>query len=202
MPKVYIVQSDYTYDKMFKGQGWEVVNNPHDADLIQFTGGEDVDPALYYEEKHPRTYSNPERDSSESHLIHQFVNQVPLAGICRGGQLLNVMGGGTMWQHVNGHMGTHKANYLEEDYFVTSDHHQMMRPNTLGEVLVTASRSTFKETALIRLEDEGDDVEAVFYPHMKALCFQPHPEYVDHDHDCQILYFTLLKTYLGFPYEI
>lgn len=200
MPKVYIVQSDYSYDKMFKGQGWTIVTNPHDAELIQFTGGEDVDPALYYEEKHPLTNSNPERDSYESHIIHQFTGKVPLAGICRGGQLLNVLGGGRMWQHVNGHMGTHKAIYnnnQEDYYFVTSDHHQMMRPSSLGEILVTAKKSSYKETANEHIENDEPDVEAVYYPHMKALCFQPHPEYVDHDHDCQILYFDLLKNYIG-----
>ena len=199
--KVFIENSDSYYDTMFKGRGWKVVSSPHDASLIQFTGGEDVDPSLYGEEKHPSTRSNPRRDAHERHLYHQFVGKVPLAGICRGGQFLNVMSGGKMWQHIDGHAGgSHKTTFtgrVEDEVSVTSSHHQMMRPGPEGIILGIASRSTRKSTANSTVESmDNTDVEAVYYPNTQSICFQPHPEWVALNHPCQEVYFKLLNTYL------
>ena len=200
--KVYIENSDLYYDKMFKGRGWEVVRSPLEADLIQFTGGEDVDPSLYGEEKHSTTRSNPRRDSHESHLFRQVVGKIPLAGICRGGQFLNVMSGGRMWQHVDSHEeDDHRTNFTgrheEDDVKVTSSHHQMMRPSSEGEIIGVANRSNFKETATEGAPSQPyEDVEAVYYPNTNSLCFQPHPEWVGEDHPCQEVYFKLIEAYL------
>ena len=112
MPKVYVVGPDYSIRNMFLRAGWTISTNIDETvNLIQFTGGEDVDPSYYKETKHPRTYSNPRRDAVEAAIFHEWKGKVAMAGICRGGQFLNVMNGGRMWQDVNNHAigGTHEA---------------------------------------------------------------------------------------------
>ena len=80
-------------------------------DIVQFTGGEDVSPYLYKAEPHTYTQFNPRRDAWE---IEQFERAQQegcvMAGICRGSQFLNVMCGGTLHQHINGHglVGMHE----------------------------------------------------------------------------------------------
>ncbi len=199
MRKVYIVGGDHLIEQMYLRNGWEVVSNEADADLLQFTGGEDVSPSLYREEKHPATHMNPARDDYESHVYHQNAGKVPMVGICRGGQFLNVMSGGRMWQHVNKHGGTHEAIDVDtgDSYTVTSTHHQMIRPAEDGLVLLTANLSTRKETATeLEQGKMQPDIEAVYYNKTNALCYQPHPEYVDVNHPCQVLFFRYLKDYL------
>jgi len=191
---------------MFLRQGWQVVNDMDKADFVQFTGGEDVDPMLYGEPRHPRTYASPERDSTESHLFHQAVDEGKnLLGICRGGQFLNVMSGGSMYQDVDNHAisGTHRASvdvpllkYKEGDLVdVTSTHHQMMRPGPSADILLTANLSTRFEDGWMndQADFEYQDMEVLWYQKTKALCFQPHPEYVELDHPCQTLYFDLIE---------
>jgi carbamoylphosphate synthase small subunit len=202
-PKVFIVDADMTVARMFMDNDWLIVHDPEEADLIQFTGGADVSPMLYGEPKHPRTYCQPERDQKEADIFHHFYDK-PKAGICRGGQFLNVMSGGSMWQDVDNHAigGTHAAKYwIGEDATevqVTSTHHQMMRPDFHGDIFLTARLAMRKEDGyqdVANMEKVPTDVEGVYYSNTESLCFQPHPEYVDPDHECQKLYFEVLKYY-------
>jgi gamma-glutamyl-gamma-aminobutyrate hydrolase PuuD len=175
---------------MFMNYGWSEVKNPHDANLIQFTGGSDVDPSYYKEEKHATTWSSPMRDAQEAHIFNSFKG-TPMAGICRGGQFLNVMNGGSMWQDVNNHVGGHQMRVGNEVINVTSTHHQMMRPSPDGHVVGIANLSTRRETATeVNHDFPYDDTEIVVYGN--NLCFQPHPEYKSSDHNMTDLYFKLL----------
>ena len=203
MKNVYVVGGDRLIEDMFLNRGWGVVNNTADADLIQYTGGEDVSPALYKEERHPSTGNNPRRDAYEANIFLQEKGK-PQAGICRGGQFLNVMCGGKMWQDVDRHAlgGTHEATtYSGKVVKVTSTHHQMFDPRGDYKLLLSASRSTIKErgdgTRVKYAIGESLDVESVFYPEQSVLCFQPHPEYVGINHECQELYFEFLRDWLG-----
>jgi putative glutamine amidotransferase len=65
-------------------------------------GGKDIDPARYGQRPHPETDDpRPERDAWEDHLLTAALeSDVPLLGICRGAQLLNVSLGGTLHQHL------------------------------------------------------------------------------------------------------
>lgn len=210
MPKIYIVGGHANeYARMFERHDWEVVKEPQQADAFQFTGGEDVSPFLYGEEKHPRTYNSPQRDLIEMGYFQlaQLLGKVCL-GICRGGQFLNVMNGGKMWQHVNGHAihGTHVAyevsamgKIINDEVQVTSTHHQMMRINKEVDhlPLVYAHEATRLENGSERVDaKDHDDVEAVYYPNTKSLCFQPHPEFPGYD-ECTELYFRLIKRCIG-----
>lgn len=70
------------------------------ADAFMLTGGEDVDPALYGQEPHPRLASvNRARDEMEMAALRVALDLgIPVLAICRGVQLLNVAMGGTLFQ--------------------------------------------------------------------------------------------------------
>ena len=72
---------------------------------VLLTGGPDVDPARYGEQPHASVSAvDPRRDEFEIGLIHEVVAKgVPLFGICRGMQLLNVALGGTLIQDLPSH---------------------------------------------------------------------------------------------------
>jgi putative glutamine amidotransferase len=73
----------------------------HALDGIVFTGGSDVDPALYGAEPHPATDVRPDRDAAEALLLRAALDaDLPLLGVCRGMQLLAVVAGGRLHQHL------------------------------------------------------------------------------------------------------
>ncbi|CAO0835562.1 Gamma-glutamyl-gamma-aminobutyrate hydrolase family protein OS=Streptomyces microflavus OX=1919 GN=HUT09_02780 PE=4 SV=1 [Streptomyces microflavus] len=78
-------------------------------DGVVIAGGADVEPARYGAAPDPRTGPPArERDAWELALIEAAIElHVPLLGICRGMQLLNVALGGTLHQHLDGHTGGH-----------------------------------------------------------------------------------------------
>ncbi|MEW2297611.1 gamma-glutamyl-gamma-aminobutyrate hydrolase family protein [Streptomyces sp. NPDC006743] len=77
-------------------------------DGLVIAGGPDVEPVRYGAEPDPRTGPPARaRDAWELALIEAaLAARVPLLGICRGMQLLNVALGGTLVQHLDGHAGT------------------------------------------------------------------------------------------------
>jgi len=213
---VHIVGGGHQYKEMFTGQGWWAVDCVEDADLVQFTGGADVSPNLYGEQPHPTTYFEPDRDEYEKKIFDLAVEyELPIAGICRGGQFVHVMNGGKLYQDVDCHgiMGEHLMFYGLPDYvepiyptkiegdagcvFVSSTHHQMM-VGDVGLVLGWARRSRRKETfnGPVVLPQESLDVEAVYHHGTNSLSYQPHPEFFHKDHPCQLWYFHMIKELL------
>jgi putative glutamine amidotransferase len=73
-------------------------------DGLVLTGGEDLDPVLYGEEPVPETYGFDERvDAWEAALYRAALDlALPVLAICRGHQLLNVLHGVTLDQHITG----------------------------------------------------------------------------------------------------
>ncbi|MGA0121459.1 MAG: gamma-glutamyl-gamma-aminobutyrate hydrolase family protein [Gaiellales bacterium] len=73
-----------------------------DLDGVLVSGGEDVDPAHYGEERHPTVNTVPAaHDAFELALARAALEQgVPILGICRGSQVLAVADGGTLVQDV------------------------------------------------------------------------------------------------------
>lgn len=71
-------------------------------DALVLCGGDDVDPARFGEERHPTVeLANSRRDEYEIRIVREAVARgVPLLGVCRGGQVMNVALGGTLVQHV------------------------------------------------------------------------------------------------------
>jgi putative glutamine amidotransferase len=84
-------------------------------DGLLITGGNDVDPGRYGQEPHPNNDKPaPERDDWEFALLRgALARRLPVLGICRGAQVLNVALGGTLHQHlpdVIGHSGHRAGN--------------------------------------------------------------------------------------------
>lgn len=200
--KVAIVGGGWDYHSMFEEMGWTVVYDTRTADLIQFTGGADVEPTLYGEDTlHPRTFFSEKRDEKERKIFETFLDKVPMAGICRGGQFLNVMNGGRMVQHCDNHgiAGTHEVIDVATRgvYNVTSTHHQMMLPGSEASLLAYADAiSTIKEGArggeIYNHPVPSFDTEVLLYEHSRCLCFQPHPEFRGYS-ECRKLYFSYLE---------
>ena len=73
-----------------------------ELDGLLLTGGGDVDPVLYGEERHPLVDdAEPGRDEFEIDLARRaMAADVPLLAICRGAQVLNVAAGGTLIQDI------------------------------------------------------------------------------------------------------
>lgn len=178
MMLVGIVGGSMQYARPFRLSSYQVEEYDGDAgkyDLVVFTGGEDVDPALYDEAPHKLTHTNPERDIYELGVYYACSKEsTPMVGICRGAQFLNVMNGGKLHQHIEDHTISHPmfVPSLNTSFMVTSTHHQMMRPTDKAIVLAYASNIAF----------EGDaEPEVVWYNSTKCLCVQYHPEYMNYD---------------------
>jgi len=74
---------------------------PAEIDGLLLTGGVDVDPARYGEERHPTVNVEPDRDAFEFALLaHSREARLPVFGICRGLQVMNVGLGGTLVQDI------------------------------------------------------------------------------------------------------
>jgi putative glutamine amidotransferase len=92
-------------------------------DGLVLAGGCDIDPSTYGAEPHPETNGTvPERDRAEIALTKAAVAlDMPVLGICRGMQLLNVALGGTLNQHVPDDVG-HPAHRRHLGTFDGNDH--------------------------------------------------------------------------------
>jgi putative glutamine amidotransferase len=79
-------------------------------DGLILAGGADIDPASYGEAPHPETRGTvPERDEFEIALARRALERdLPLLGVCRGMQLMNVAVGGTLLQHLPDSHGHHE----------------------------------------------------------------------------------------------
>jgi len=83
-------------------------------DAVVFAGGADLDPALYHQPPHAETTGlRPERDAAEVSLMRAALDRdLPVLGICRGMQVLSVVSGGSLVQHLPdtvGHEGHRPA---------------------------------------------------------------------------------------------
>lgn len=78
------------------------------VDGLVFSGGSDLDPALYGAAPHPETGGVVrERDDFELALMRAALEQdMPMLAICRGSQVLNIALGGDLEQHVPDRVGT------------------------------------------------------------------------------------------------
>jgi len=199
-----------TYDSLIEAMLKEdrgYVKTGVDPDFYVFTGGADINPALYGEGRHPSVWYDAERDVKCTLLYHEAKNSgKPMVGICRGAQFLCVMAGNRLWQDVPSHAisGTHSAYcWVYDEYVpVTSTHHQMMRlaedHSTSSYLLMTASIAGVvgNRASMSDPDTESEyQIEAMMHPQDKSMSYQPHPEYVGGMHWCRTKfweYFDLL----------
>ena len=177
------------YSRGILNAGGLPVNIPLDADPADYaphlagvllTGGADVEPANYGQDPDGNGGYENERDRLELALVAASLdNQLPVLGICRGLQILNIHTGGTLNQHVPPHSrydvptsatvhdvifepGSCVHELFGPTTSVNSLHHQTV--DRLGADLVVTGRA-----------DDGT-VEAVELPGSDVLAVQWHPE--------------------------
>jgi carbamoylphosphate synthase small subunit len=203
MKKVYIVNSDASYHALFAGLGFEIATSVEFADLVCFTGGSDVSPAMYFHEQHQTTGPNPHRDHQELQIFRLCIeHDIPMVGICRGGQFLNVCSGGTMYQDVTRHISSHYITDCRtgDVIYVSSTHHQMMKPSERGLLVASSTNEGTRlwwENGVFKKEVSTEDVEVVWYQHTKSLCFQPHPEFDGASYEWMRKYFgSLIQEFI------
>lgn len=204
---VMIINGSGEYRRLFTEYlGFNLVDDMSIANLVVFTGGEDVSPDFYGADAHPRTYSNPYRDLEETKWFGVASDlDIPMVGICRGGQFLNVMSGGSMYQHVSKHAlhGCHDAIDCEtgQHIAVSSTHHQMMKPGPDAQVVAVATLGGYREWyegQVFKRDESNTDYEVLYYDTTKCLCFQPHPEFTGPQFEHMKEYFQqCLLKYLG-----
>ena len=93
------------------------------VDGLILAGGADVDPHAYGEERAPQTvHTVPERDDFEVALARRAIErEIPLLGICRGMQVMNVAQGGSLIQDLPSALG-HEDHCRVPGSFATADH--------------------------------------------------------------------------------
>lgn len=182
--RIYVVGPAKLYSKWIRNH--ELVDNLEDADIVMFTGGEDVTPSLYNAQQHPTTYSNIQRDLEEKAVFEKVKPNQLCIGICRGSQLLCCLNGGKLIQNVNNHalFGTHPiiSMHHSDEWEITSTHHQMQYPFNLEdsqyEILYFAPRRSFYYEGG-SIDEPPVEPEIVLYKvegKPKCLAIQGHPE--------------------------
>lgn len=173
--------------------GLTQVSDPKDADIIVWNGGADIATSIYGEQPVGRgiPFELSSRDRNEIELFNKFKDDKTklLVGICRGGQLLNVLNGGTLYQDVDRHGRDHLMvdTRSGEILNITSTHHQQFRPDMhVAQVIGLSAETTYQQAEegvnhpkhTTQNLMGGQDVEIVWYPDHRSLCIQGHPEYV------------------------
>ncbi|MFI6447696.1 gamma-glutamyl-gamma-aminobutyrate hydrolase family protein [Kitasatospora sp. NPDC050543] len=155
-------------------------------DGLVLAGGPDIDPARYTAPAHPRTGEpHPLRDAWEWDLLHGALElDLPLLGVCRGMQLLNVALGGDLVQHLPERTGDDSHQIAPATY---NRQGVVIRPaSRLGEILGHAAKvPCYHHQAVGRLGggllatawSADETVEALELPGRRfTLGVQWHPE--------------------------
>jgi putative glutamine amidotransferase len=102
-------------------------------DALILAGGADIDPSAYGAQRDPHTRKTvPERDRSEIALARRAIERdMPVLGICRGMQLINVAQGGTLTQHVPDLVG-HENHRRNPGSFENSEHDVRLDPDSVA----------------------------------------------------------------------
>ena len=149
-------------------------------DGLLLPGGADLDPALYGEARHPSVAVEGARDDLE-HAAWSAARRrgVPIFGVCRGFQAINVFSGGTLLQDLEGHDSpTHapEAHPLHLDPAsrlaqilgdaapllgteVNSYHHQAVRPVDLAPGLVASGIAPHADGELVEALESADPAD-------------------------------------------
>jgi putative glutamine amidotransferase len=115
----------------------ELVEDPDQMleriDALILAGGVDIDPAVYGAEPHEETekWTTRARDDAEVALVRRALElDLPVLGICRGMQVINVALGGTLLQHVPDKVG-HSGHRRTPGSFADADHDVRLTPGSL-----------------------------------------------------------------------
>ncbi len=189
MRQIYVVGNNNSYACWMQG---EITTDMAKADVVVWTGGEDVSPALYNRMRNPMTMSNMTRDEAEvkEYRRARELNK-PMVGICRGAQFLCVCAGGLLVQHQENRLANHMIKTSSGELLtITSDHHQAQFPWILNDydykiLAWTKGLCAFHESEktgseMVYAGDPCQDreVEIAYYILENSLCIQGHPEWM------------------------
>ena len=177
MRNIYLSVPLKNYEDALRLTGARPVSDAACADALLLTGGGDLAPARYGQALSGAEEIDAARDARELALVRDFLARgLPVLGICRGLQVVNVFFGGTLRQHIEGHSqidgrdrlhtvcaenGLLRALYGSR-FTVNSAHHQSA--GRLGEGLCVLARA-----------DDGT-VEALAHETLPVFAVQWHPE--------------------------
>lgn len=161
----------------------EIVQTIAESDLVIFPGGADINPAIYGEPEHPRTYCYPETDKRHVEAMQEAVKLKKfMVGICRGAQLMCAMQPkGKLIQHQS-NPGSHKIKTYDGKVLkINSLHHQAQYPFDMPKksykiLAWTEKLLSFHQDGNQREMNPPVEVEVVYYPRVKGLAIQGHPE--------------------------
>jgi putative glutamine amidotransferase len=163
-------------------------------DGVLLTGGGDIDPAHYHESRHPKTNDpDPARDTFELALAKLALsNDVPMLGVCRGLQIVNVAGGGTLIQDIPSEVNQALPHEVNNPLYAIAHEVWVARGSALskvmqeeladGEVLQVNSRhhQAIKQTASgfdVSATAPDGIIEAIERPASRfCIAVQWHPE--------------------------
>ena len=108
------------------------------GDVLALPGGADVDPMRYGEYPKSVSRTNPHFEYLDKHLLMPWLETgKPIVAICRGLQTLNVALGGSLYQHIEGHVQVADRNKCEQKLYtdiegyhihkINSFHHQAIK---------------------------------------------------------------------------
>lgn len=159
-------------------------------DALVLTGGYDIAPRFYNEEPSPKLGEVlPERDEFELKLLEYAIErQIPILGICRGMQLMNVYFGGSLYQDMSDYkdlkvkhdqvdgptIATHTIDikkgsklfqaFGKEEALVNSFHHQAL--NKVADVFEVTARAKDGVVEAIEHKDYLYMMGVQFHPEM------------------------------------
>ena len=134
-----------------------VAENPDEVldmlDGLILAGGSDIDPASYGAREHPETGTTwPERDRFELALgTRALERDMPLLGICRGMEMMNVIQGGTLNQHLGLELHRHTPG-------VFADHRVRLERGSLAARVVGGETTEVKSAHHQGVEQLGEGV--------------------------------------------
>jgi putative glutamine amidotransferase len=195
-----------------------IKNNKEDiatCDAFILTGGVDIDPSFFEGNKTyplmPAAFQT-ERDMFEAKIYRYAMEQhLPLLGICRGLQLVNVLQGGGLIQDLGNGNSIHRKEREGEDKqhtvvidkhsllhaivhvdagTVNSAHHQAIDPNRMGDNLKATAWSSDPNHVIEGIEFSSKEAK----PFM--ICVQWHPERMK-DKDSNPLSIELKRKFLS-----
>ena len=170
------------------GEDVDIENLVERFDGFLFTGGHDVDPALYGQEKEGCCGDLcPGRDTMEQKLLKAaLAADKPVLGICRGLQLMNAVLGGTLWQDIPTQFPS-ETNHRMAAPYGRAEHTVQVNPELpFGNLPLTLGVNSCHHQGIRELAPElkvwakAPDglVEAVYLPGKRyARAVQWHPEF-------------------------
>jgi glutamine amidotransferase PdxT len=188
--KIYsALYKDFAHlDYLFPKATYEVVTKPEELDehgILIMHGGSDISPIIYNQKPIKETQANDKlspRDEAELALMKKAIEKgIFIYGICRGAQLACCLAGGNIIQHVTNHQNNHILNTVDIKVEANSAHHQMMDIENVKDAVLIAWTPTGVSDCY--KTDIGEKLpmsepEIVWFPSIKALAVQGHPEWL------------------------